>query len=202
MSSNALLEHRQDRLEDAMIRLSEEMLKFKNEMAEFKNEMAEFKNEMAEFKEEMREENKKTNKRLGEISNKQGKIIEDLIYPATRPLISKYYNIPAEDIDTYSNVHKKSKAGEREEFDIIALIPSYVFLIEVKSTMRDNYISDYLEKLKRFPSFFPEYSDRKLIPVMASLTMDKHFVELLTKNNILAMAYKEWEYMDFLNFGN
>lgn len=66
--------------------------------------------------------------------------------------------------------------------------------------MRDSYISDFLEKLKRFPSFFPEYSDKKLIPILASLSMDNHFVSLLTRHSILAMAYREWDYMDFLNF--
>ncbi len=190
MSSNALLEHRQDKLEEAMIRLSEEMLDFKNQMQV----------SFEKYKEENRQENKAVNKRLGEISNKQGTIVEDLIYPAVRPLISKYYDIPIDDIDIWMRINRKSKAWDREEFDIIATASSYVFLVEVKSTMRDNYVTDYLEKLKRFPSFFPEYSDKKLIPVMASLSMDNHFVSLLTKNDILAMAYREWEYMDFLNF--
>lgn len=190
MSSNALLEHRQDKLEEAMIRLSEEMLDFKNQMQV----------SFEKYKEENRQENKAVNKRLGEISNKQGTIVEDLIYPAVRPLISKYYDIPIDDIDIWMRINRKSKAWDREEFDIIATASSYVFLVEVKSTMRDNYVPDYLEKLKRFPSFFPEYSDKKLIPVMASLSMDNHFVSLLTKNDILAMAYREWEYMDFLNF--
>lgn len=43
--------------------------------------------------------------------------MEDLIYPAVRPLISKYYDIPIEEIDTYSRVNRKSKTKEREEFD-------------------------------------------------------------------------------------
>ena len=66
--------------------------------------------------------------------------------------------------------------------------------------MRDNYISDYKNKIKRFSSFFPEFSDKKLIPVMAALSMDSRFIDLLTKNDMLAMAYREWDYMDFLNF--
>ena len=230
MANNAFLEHRADRLEDALTKLSEEMSDFKNwtlkniertdkvlerykeennlALERYKEEnnlaLERYKEEnnlaLERYKEESLKEHKDLNKRLGEISNKQGTIIEDLIYPAARPLISKYYSIPIDDIETYSKVYKKSKNGEREEFDIIALIPLYVFLIEVKSTMRDSYISDYRNKIKRFPSFFPEFSDRKLIPVMASISMDSRFISLLTKNDMLAMAYREWDYMDFLNF--
>ena len=51
MSSNALLEHKVDRLEEALIHLSEEMINFKNEM----------RYDFAQYKEENREEHKKQN---------------------------------------------------------------------------------------------------------------------------------------------
>ena len=46
MSSNALLEHRVDRLEDVLIRLAEAQVETQRELLDFKNEMSEFKNEM------------------------------------------------------------------------------------------------------------------------------------------------------------
>ncbi|RZD19301.1 MAG: DUF1640 domain-containing protein [Candidatus Acididesulfobacter diazotrophicus] len=222
MSTNALLEHRTDRLEEALIRLADaqaetqrEMSEFKNEMSEFKNEMSEFKNEMRydlekyreenrlaleEYKEENRKENREMNKRWGKLSNKMGTIVEDIIYPAARPLISRYFNVEINSIDISSNVSRMNDNRDREEFDIIASIPDKVFLIEVKSTMRDYYINEFKDKIIRFFNFFPEYRNKQLVPIMASLSMQPNTVHMLTENHIYAMAYREWDYMDILNF--
>lgn len=215
MSSNALLEHRVDRLEDALIRLAEAQVETQRELAEFKNEMREFKNEMRiafeqyreenrlafeQYREENRAEHRKLNQELGRISNKMGTIVEDIIYPATRPLISRYFNVETDDIDISSNIDRKNRNKEREEFDIVASTEDKVFLIEVKSTMRDSCIAQFKDKIKRFPSFFPEYSSKTLIPIIASLSMQPNTVNQLTVNKIYAMAYREWDYMDMLNF--
>ena len=226
MSSNALLEHRVDRLEDVLIRLAEAQVETQRELLDFKNEMSEFKNEMRldfekyreennlafekyreennlafeKYREENRAEQRKLNQRLGEISDKMGTIVDDIIYPAARPLISRYFNVEIDDVDISSNIDRKNRNKEREEFDIIASTDDNVFLIEVKSTMRDMYIAKFKDKIKRFPDFFPEYSSQTLIPVIASLSMKPNTVNQLTRNKIYAMAYREWDYMDMLNF--
>ena len=204
MSSNALLEHRVDRLEDVLIRLAEAQVETQRELLDFKNEMSEFKNEMRvdfeKYREESRAEQRKLNQRLGEISDKMGTIVEDIIYPATRPLISRCFNVEIDDVDISSNIDRKNRNKEREEFDIIASTDDNVFLIEVKSTMRDMYIAKFKDKIKRFPDFFPEYASKTLIPVIASLSMKPNTVNQLTRNKIYAMAYREWDYMDMLNF--
>lgn len=215
MSSNALLEHRVDRLEDVLIRLAEAQVETQRELLDFKNEMSEFKNEMRldfekyreennlafeKYREENRAEQRKLNQRLGEISDKMGTIVDDIIYPAARPLISRYFNVEIDDVDISSNIDRKNRNKEREEFDIIASTDDNVFLIEVKSTMRDMYIAKFKDKIKRFPDFFPEYASKTLIPVIASLSMKPNTVNQLTRNKIYAMAYREWDYMDMLNF--
>ncbi len=59
---------------------------------------------------------------------------------------------------------------------------------------------EFKEKMKRFREFFPEYKDKKLIPIFASLSIDDNFVNMLSKEGIYAMTYREWDYMDILNF--
>ena len=62
------------------------------EMQDFKDEMREFKDEMREFKEESGRDRKKMGKQWGELANKMGTIIEDLVFPAVRPVLEKYFN--------------------------------------------------------------------------------------------------------------
>ena len=151
-----------------------------------------------EFKDEMREEHRKMNRQWGELANKMGTIVEDIIYPATRPVLEKYFNCELE--TTMMNITRK-KDGIKDEFDVIAVSADKVFLIEVKSTMRQQYVDDFKnKKLERFRFLFSEYNDKTLVPILATLRYGDSMLAYVTKNNIYAMAYREWDYMDILNF--
>ncbi|GAB4417823.1 MAG: hypothetical protein OHK0032_13850 [Thermodesulfovibrionales bacterium] len=169
-----------------------------DEMKEFKDEMREFKDEMKVFKEETREEHKRMNKRWGEISNKLGTIVEDIIYPALRPVIRQYFNCEP----LYMSMNIKKRMGElKDEYDAIVECEDMVFLVEVKAYPRIEYINEFRDKkIERFKTLFQEYKGKRLIPVFASLRLEEDIIEYLTESNIYAMAYREWEYMDILNF--
>ncbi len=48
--------------------------------------------------------------------------------------------------------------------------------------------------------FMQEVVDKRSILLMESLGFNEGFVKLLSQAGIYAMAYREWEYMDILNF--
>ncbi len=188
------------RLENEMKEFKNEMKEFKDEMKEFKDEMKEFKDEMRAFKDEVREENRMMNKRWGEISNKLGTIVEDIIFPATGPVLEKYFDCDPEIIGM--NIKRKSKDRKlKDEFDVIAVCGDNVFLVEVKATPKKEYIDEFINvKIERFRILFDEYREKELIPIFASLRLEEDIVDYLTQNRIYAMAYREWDYMDILNF--
>ncbi len=197
-----------ENLKREMKEFKDEMREFKNEMKEFKDEMREFKNEMEDFKnwtkktiEENHEWSKKEvrrmNKQWGELANKMGTIVEDIVFPATRPVIRKYFKCEPEDL--MMNVERR-REGEREEFDVIGACKDRVFLIEVKSTPRPDDVRQIKRKVERLFKFFPEYRGRKIVPILASLSIKEEILNTLTKEGIYGMAYREWEYMDILNF--
>ncbi len=126
-----------------LARLSDEMLEFKNEMKEFKNEMKEFKNEMSTFKNEMEKEVKRMNKQWGELANKMGTVVEDIVAPAISPVVKKYFNCDPEEIAIRV---KRKKNGLKDEFDAICVCKNRVFLFEVKSTPRPEYIFEFKDK--------------------------------------------------------
>ncbi len=171
--------------------------RLEKEMREFKDEMKEFKDEMREAEKRSEKERREMNKKWGEIANKLGTVVEDIIFPATRPVIRKYFKCDPSFIAT--RIQRKEE-NLREEFDVIAVCKDKVFLVEVKTTLRPQYINDFKEKIKRFKILFPEYQDKELIPIFASLAIDENFVNMLTKSDFYAMAYREWDYMDILNF--
>jgi len=175
----------------------------RKEMKEFKEAI---RKDTEKFKEEMRKDMKEfrqeMNKRWGELANKLGTIVEDIIAPAVSPVIKQYFNCEINDLQV-NRKKKDKKTGLKDEFDVIAVSDDCktVFLVEVKSTPKIDYINEFKDKkIDRFLALFPEYREHKLVPIFASLRLEEDIINYLTKQKIYAMAYKEWEYMDILNF--
>lgn len=167
------------------------------EMTEFKDEMKEFKDEMREFKEEMKEDRKNMNKEWGRLANKMGTLVEDIIAPAARPVIKQYFK--CEPNHRSVNVLKRIKDSDYE-VDVIVACEDTVFMIEVKSTPKVNNVDEIIEKSKAFFEFNPEFMGKKLALILASLVFSEGVINYASKKGVYAMAYKEWEYMDILNF--
>jgi hypothetical protein len=160
-------------------------------------EMQDFKDEMREFKEESERDRKKMGKQWGELSNKMGTMDEDLISPATGPVMSKYFQCEILD----RSIRKLRRKNSRSfEVDVLVVSEDKVFMIEVRSTPKTEYVQEILNKADELKYFFPEYSDKEVIPIFAGLTFDDNVIKYATKKGLYVMAYREWEYMDIINF--
>ncbi|RMG00782.1 MAG: hypothetical protein D6726_10775, partial [Nitrospirae bacterium] len=196
-------------------RLEREMQEFKDEMRRYRqkeekdrkalhSEMQEFKDEMREFKEKMDklwerqdEENRRKNKEWSNLAKKMGTIVEDLIAPALRPVLKKYFNC---EVTMEGQRMFRRKRGEDFEIDAIAACSGKVFMIEVRATPRSNDIKEILGKSERFFEFFPEYKKKELIVIFGSITFPENIIKHATRKGVYVMGWREWEYMDILNF--
>lgn len=210
MEAEAALEYRVDSLESILgqfivqtrmgfDRVNRDISALSREMKDFKEEMKAFKEEMKAFKDETRNIQKKHNEEWGNLARKMGTIVEDIIVPAIRPVLSKYFQ---EEITYLAvNVRKSMKSiNLKGEFDAIALGEKHVFLVEVKSTPRKQHLEEFATNIGRFRKLFPEYADFPLIPIFGSIRFEDDFIPKATKKGFYLMAYREWEYMDILNF--
>jgi len=198
----ATIKERVDKLEKLMAELIKAQQRTELELQRLSIELQRLSKEMIEFKEENRKQNKDMNKKWGELANKLGTIVEDIIAPAVSPVVKQYFNCEIDDLQV-NRKKKDIKTGLKDEFDVIAVSDDCktVFLVEVKSTPKTEYINEFKDrKIDRFLTLFPEYREYKLIPIFASLRLEEDIINYLTKQKIYAMAYKEWEYMDILNF--
>ena len=203
-------------LQGLAMELRRDTKELKKEMKEFKDEIRkdtkEFKDEIRkdtkDFKsytqaniEEIKQDSKKTrdemNKKWGELANKWGTIVEDLVAPNIESIGEKYFNL--KNCDTFFTNVKKRKPKEKE-FDVIAVYDTKIILVEVKATPRTSYIENFIEFInnKEFYTFFPEYKDKAIIPVFASLYIPDTEITHLSRNNILAMALNNY-IMDIIN---
>jgi len=184
-------------LHDEMRSFKDEMRSFKDEMRTFKDEMRSFKDEMEAFRQRQEEENKRKNKEWSNLAKKMGTIVEDLIAPALRPVLKKYFNC---EVVLEGQRMFRRKDGEDYEVDAIAGCDDKVFMIEVRSTPRDTDVRDIKEKAERFFEFFPEFNGRELIIIFGGITFPENVIKYASRLGIYVMGWREWEYMDILNF--
>jgi len=201
---NFEVEERVDRLETvlsqfivqtnkALTRFERGLESFKDEMREFKNEMRDFKDEMSDFKNEMRESQKsqenqilQINKQWGDLANKWGTLVEDLVFPSFTQVIFKKFN--EEIVDKMIRRLRKLPDGRRKEFDLIAISRQHVFLNSTKSQLTSQYVDDFVKEIGLFWEFFPQYRDKKLIGVMASPYIDESVLTYAERNGFLVLG--------------
>lgn len=187
-------------LAEFIIQSNRSLHRLEREMLAFKDEMREFKNEMRAFKNEMQEDRRKMNKQWGELANKMGTLVEDIVAPAVRPAIQKHFQEEVLDIMVSRKKYDKQK-GLRGEFDVIAITDTSVYLVDSKMSPNKEKLLEFKNKVvPRFRQLFPEYKKLQMVPIFAALRFDQELVDFGTKEKVYMLAYREWDYMDILNF--
>ena len=184
----------------AFLRMERANEALNREMRDFKDEMRDFKDEMRDFKDEMRADRKEMYRQWGDLANKMGTIVEDMVAPNVPGIARDLFEIKY--LDFFAVRARKRKEENRScqrEFDVIAVSEDDFIVVEVKSNPRQSYIDAFLEILKELPDYFPESAGKRLIPIFASLYIPANILSYLTKNKIYAMAIKD-DTMAILNF--
>lgn len=103
------------------------------------------------------------------FTSQWGKLVESLVEGDIIAVLNRF-GIPV--MDTSTRVKGRNAAGQRFEFDIIAHDGDSAVVIEVKTTLRPQYVSHFVEKLQAFKSWLPRYANNTIYGAMAYLTAD------------------------------
>ena len=153
-----------------------------------------------EFEKQATKEQSEWNKRWGELANRLGTIAEDIVAPNLPRIAHEQFGMDEiEDVMVRRTVRHKIDRTKQHEFDVIVASADKVIINETKATPRLDYIDDFIQTLADVDGYFPEYKDRTIIPVFASLYLADHIIKYLTRRNIYAMAMGA-ETMTLVNF--
>lgn len=183
----------------AQLRTERSLEELANELKDFKNEMKDFKNEMRDFKNESMRQSREMNRRWGDLANRLGTVVEDMVAPNIPGIMTRYFDVQEPDL-VMVRPRKKHPLDptRRREFDVIAVAGNKVFLNETKSRLKAEDITAFAADYREVTEYFPEYSDHEIIPIMSSLHLTEDLVTLLTRHGIYAMAMSD-DTMDLLN---
>ena len=192
-----------DNVEKAIIELKETTSELKNTTVQLSREMSDSKAELdrvlAQTRKEMSDSKAELNKKWGDLANKLGTVVEDIVAPNIPTIAKKYFKV--EQIQRLMvNLYIESESLKKgKEFDLILVAKGLVILNETKTTVRQNYLEDFIQSLPEFFEFFPELKGRKLIPIFSSMSFTPPQLAYLTKHKIYAMSMSG-DTMELLNF--
>ncbi|MCC6136378.1 MAG: hypothetical protein IT491_13590 [Gammaproteobacteria bacterium] len=187
----------QMRTEAELRAFKDEMKEFKNEMKEFKDEMKEFKDEMKEFKNESRQANREMNRRWGELANKMGTLVEDLVAPSLPRIVQEMLGQEVADLSVRRK--RRLQDGRTWEFDgIVVTAGGQVGLNSTKSTLHSAGVDHFAKEVAAFREFFPEYASYPVVGILASLSVEESVLNYAERCGLIVLGVGD-ELMEIKN---
>jgi hypothetical protein len=190
-------EERVDRLEVALERF---ITQTTAQMGEVNAGLLRLERNMDRLEQNSERDRREHNKRWGELANKMGTVVEDIVAPSLRRIVLD--DLDFGEVEFFApRVEKRHPVtGQAREFDVVAAGAKAVLLNETKSTPTLDRVEAFVEFVKsgQFFEYFPEYRGRVLKPVFSSLSIPESLVAYLTRQGVYAVAMGD-EVMQVLN---
>ena len=138
-----------------------------------------------EFIREQRQYKKRIQKLENLFTTQWGKLVEAIVEPGTVDLF-KQRGIKVNRSMRRIEV-ENSKGRVIAEYDIILVNQSEVVVIEVKTTMKQWHIDEFLEKMAKFKDYCPEYKDRTIYGAVAAITYEEGIDRYAYKNGLFVL---------------
>ena len=146
-------------------------------------------------------EQRRFNRELGDIANKQGRMTEDLVAPSICRILRQTMAIPVlyecAANTRYRLIHPED-ASRMKEFDVVAECGDYVLVNETKSKLEPSHVPKLMETIREFREYCPEHKDKKVLGSLATLYADESLIKYASRHGILVLAVGT-ELMDVMN---
>jgi len=171
------------------------------DIAEIRASNARTDRQLLEMQQQAERDRKDFNKRLAELSDSMGTLIEDMVAPCGFRLAQAVFATEEAQICGIRIKRKHpSRPGEMLELDLLAVGPTKTLIVEVKRRMDAEKAAQMHSKAARFSEFFPEYSGRTVLFAAASVYLEPSVIPFLNRERIYGIAMGE-ETMQVVNLG-
>lgn len=174
------------RFKDTEARFKDMEARFKDMEARSKDTEARFKDTEAQFKETnamFKETDKRIKAAYDLFEGQWGKLMESLVEGDLVQLLR------ARGIDIHQTTERirGSRNGHNFEFDIIAHNGNEIVVVEVKTTLRVNYVKQFLQKLEQVKTFLPVYKNFHVYGAIAYLKAEENSDRFAEKERLFVI---------------
>ena len=146
-------------------------------------------------------ERREMNKRWGELANKMGTVVEDIVAPSVRRLAREVFDCgELRQFWTRMSASRSDDPSRTREFDALYVGTRAVLLNETKSSPRASDARRFAAFLEsgELVCYFPQYRKLPIVAAFSSLSIPDDLVTYLTRRGIYAIAMGD-EAMQVLN---
>ena len=146
-------------------------------------------------------ERREMNKRWGELANKMGTVVEDIVAPSVRRLAREVFDCgELRQFWTRMSASRSDDPSRTREFDALYVGTRAVLLNETKSSPRASDARRFAAFLEsgELACYFPQYRKLPIVAAFSSLSIPDDLVTYLTRRGIYAIAMGD-EAMQVLN---
>ena len=156
-------------------------LRMKESEAERRKEEAKRREEEAEWRKEETERRKELDKQLGNLSNRFGEMVEHMVVPN---LITKFHELGFIFDKAYRNATIKDKVHNIfTEIDITLENGDKVMIVEVKSKLVTDDITDHIKRMQKVKAHADLHGDRRVfLGAVAGIIINESEKEFALKN--------------------
>ena len=132
---------------------------------------------------------KELGKQIGGLGRKFGSFTEGLALPSIQKILQEDFKM--EIVSPSVRIHKD---GRDMEIDILAYANSEVnevYVVEVKSHLREEGVTQLQTTMNNFRRFFPEHNDKKLYGILAAVDMTTELRERILSLGFYTANIKE-----------
>lgn len=190
-----------DRSAAILAAIHEDIAEIRASNARTDRQLLEMQQQAERDRQQAERDRKDFNKRLAELSDSMGTLIEDMVAPCGFNLAKAIFG--TEEPDTCGIRLKRRhpvRRGELMELDLLAVGPTKLLVVEVKRRPDSEKVAEYRAKLARLPEFFPELATKVIYPAFASVYLDPSLVAFLNHEKIYGIAMGD-EVMEVVNLG-
>jgi len=151
---------------------------------------------------EMRQWRVQSQKQWGEIAQKLGSFVEDIVAPNIPRLGRDAFHLGPPEDELFSGprlrLRHPQESSRMREFDYVYAAKKGWVVVESKNDPKLKDVDEFRELLTEVKDYFPQYAALPLYPVFASLYLPDHVVKYCTRHGIYALGMGA-ETMQILN---
>jgi len=147
--------------------------------------------EMRAFKDESEASGKRLDRSMGELANKLGRLVEDIVSPGLPTVFRQIVGLAEEEpVESAMRVRRRHPRdpGRMAEYDVIVKGAGRLLVCETRSTLRPEDLDPFMAKLAECRALLPEAEGCAVLGAFASFVLDDSLTTAVSRKGLVVIG--------------
>ena len=175
---------RQKESEQETLRRKEEALARQEEAKQYKLQREQDRLEEQKRNKALDEKIKQMTKNVGQLGNRLGEFVEEMVRPAA---VRLFRERGIEVHEVHRNITSQ-RNGEGIEIDLLVVNDNDIIAIECKSNLKTDDINAHLKRLDKLKRLLPSYADKRVMGAVSAMVLAPNVVQYAINQGLFVIS--------------